>query len=170
MKKLALFAIVALLVSVPVFAQTTSTSKVITATISANLTITGGLTGGSQVIPANGGTTSLGNITIASNISGEWNVTISSAKYGRMKATDIAENIPYTVTFRPAGNGTTPVINALSLGDGTVSGYTPRSATVNTGVATVIYTLEVTNSAFSASLPAGTYDDTITLTISTNRY
>ena len=166
MKKFAILAILALLISIPVFAQTTSTSKVITATISANLNITGGFTSTALTLPAAGGTTSLGDITISSNMATAWTVTITSTKFGRMKASGITENIPYTVTFRPAGTGTTPVISAQSLGNGTTG--TPQSASVTTGVATVVYTLEVTNAAFSASLPAGTYDDTITLTISGN--
>lgn len=164
MKKLAIIAILALLISVPVFAQTTSTSKVITATISANLTITGGFGSGAQTIPAAGGVSSLGDITIQSNMATAWTVTVSSTKAGRMKADGITENIPYTVIFRPAGSGTTPIINELALGDGTTA--TNRSASVTTGVATVVYTLEVKNSAFSSSLPAGTYTDTITVTIS----
>jgi len=170
MKKFVLFAIVALLVSAPAFAADSS-STVIKAVIAQDLTITGGLPTVPTTLPLSGGTTTIGTLTVNSNLATAWTITISStggagANKGVMKASGVTEVYPYTVTLKTAG----ATVLTGSLGNGTTA--TPLSKTdVLTGVATVTYTLEVTTSAvttFSPALPAGTYEDTITITIAPN--
>jgi hypothetical protein len=165
MKKLALIAILALLVSVPAFAANSTTTQ-IKAVINADLSITGGLPAGPTTLPLAGGTTSLGTLTVSSNVAGAWRITVTSLNKGVMKATGISTFYPYTFAVKTAGS----VVTGLSgsLGDGTTAA--DKSADVTTGVATVVYTLEVTNAAvstFSPALPAGEYVDSITVTVST---
>ncbi len=74
MKKLALIAVLVLLVSAPIFAANSTTTQ-IKAVINADLSITGGLPAGPTTLPLAGGTTSLGTITVSSNIAGAWNIT-----------------------------------------------------------------------------------------------
>jgi len=170
MKKFVLFAIVVLLVSVPAFA-TSSASTVIKAVILQDLTIEPGFNPGPTSLSLLGGTTTIGTLTVNSNLATAWTITISStggagANKGVMKASGVTEMYPYTVTLKTAG----ATVLSGPLGDGTTA--TPLSKTdVLTGVATVIYTLDVTTAAvstFSPALPAGTYEDTITITISPN--
>ncbi len=83
-----------------------------------------------------------------------------------MKAPGVSVFYPYTFAVKTAGS-TVPGLSG-DLGDGTTAA--DKSANVTTGVATVVYTLEVTNAAassFSPALPAGEYVDSITLTVST---
>ncbi|MEL7557054.1 MAG: hypothetical protein AAGU26_12880 [bacterium] len=165
MKKLALIAVLVLLVSAPIFAANSTTTQ-IKAVINADLSITGGLPAGPTTLPLAGGTTSLGTITVSSNIAGAWNITVSSLNKGVMKAPGVSAFYPYTFAVKTAGS-TVPGLSG-DLGDGTTAA--DKSANVTTGVATVVYTLEVTNAAassFSPALPAGEYVDSITLTVST---
>ncbi|HAP54447.1 MAG TPA: hypothetical protein DCQ16_00395 [Spirochaetaceae bacterium] len=166
MKKLALIAVLVLLVSAPLFAANSTTTQ-IKAVISADLSITAGLPAGPTTLPLAGGTTTLGTITVNSNIAGAWNITVSSLNKGVMKAPGVSVFYPYTFDVKTGGGTSVPGLSG-DLGDGTTAA--DKSANVTTGVATVVYTLEVTNAAassFSPALPAGEYVDSITLTVST---
>lgn len=161
MKKFALIAIVVALASAPVFAIDSS-STVIKAVIAQDLTITGGLPTVPTTLPLTGGTTEIGTLTVSSNLASAWTITISSINKGVMVADGITRHYPYTVSLSTAGTS----ILSGALGNGTDA--TPLSTNVTTGVATVTYLLKVTNAAvatFSPALPAGTYQDTITITI-----
>lgn len=174
MKKYVLVALIGLLLSAPLFAITDTTSTQIRAVVSADLYVSSDLALGPQdvIVDGEGGTKQLGTFKVVSNVAGLWRITVSSINKGRMKADGIATMYPYTFAVRSSSGG--PLVTEVSsgdtlsgnLGDGTTAAN--KEVDVSTGVAEVTYYLEVTTaSASSLGIPAGVYEDTITITIST---
>ncbi|HNV19517.1 MAG TPA: hypothetical protein PK712_03945 [Rectinema sp.] len=151
-KKVFLLVLAALLISVPVFAAT-QVETTIQATIGSSLSITTTIPG-TKAIDISTTSTSLGSVTISSNLT-SWKIVIHSANGGKMLRSGASDEYPYFLTF-----GSTTGISLSS--DYVIEKSAPQSATT-TNVA-VTYTKA---SDFSPALPAGTYEDTLTISLST---
>jgi hypothetical protein len=150
MKKLLFVCLAFVVLALPVFTQTQATT-VIRALVGADLTIT---TTMPSEININPGLTSaiLGNVTISSNIAaGGWRIVFNSANGGAMVRNGGTERYPYTLNF-----GDTIGYNLVT--DLTISKNTTQAATTTT--VSISY-----QTAASLSLPAGTYEDTITISL-----
>lgn len=147
MKKFVLLVLAALFVAVPVFAAT-EVSTVLQATVGASLSITTTIPGTKALDPTQTSAT-LGNVTITSNVS-NWKIVFHSANGGKMVYS--TNNYPYLLNF-----GTTTGID-LSTGDYEIVKTAPQTATTTT--VSVTY-----QTAAALGLPAGTYEDTLTISL-----
>jgi len=147
LKKFSLILVMLALMLVPTFAAT-SANTVLQATIGAELSITSTLAGITVVNPTLTSTT-LGNVIITSNIS-SWAITIGSANGGKMKFG--AQEYPYLFNFG--------LVTGINLATNyVVNKTTPQSATT-TALAITYAT------GASLGLLSGTYEDTLTVTLS----
>jgi len=146
MKKFVLLVLAALFVAVPVFAAT-EVSTVLQATVGASLSITTTIPGTKALDPSSTSAT-LGNVTISSNIT-NWKIVIHSANGGKMVY--LTNNYPYFLNFGSA------------TGIGLATDYeivkTAPQAPTTTAVSVTYET------AASLALPAGTYEDTLTISL-----
>lgn len=149
MKKFVLFAIVALLASTPIFALGNTSSTQIVAIVGASVGVTGDLPA-TTTIDVTATQASLGSVTIKSNITGTWTITVHSLNGGYMKGDSLSNHYDYTVSIAS--------INNLSLS-------ADRIATI-TGTGELTYPLTAYYAtASSLALAADTYKDTITITV-----
>ena len=154
MKKFVLLAVVAILASVPVFAAGNTSSTQIIAVVGASVAVTGDLPT-TTTIDVAATEAALGSVTITSNTTGSWTITVSSAHAGKMVGETLAGEYPYTVSIAS--------LNKVSLS----ASLATRTATV-TGTGVLSYPLKAFYStAASLSLAADTYKDTITITVAT---
>jgi len=146
MKKSFLVVLVALFVAVPVFAAT-SISTTLQATVGASLSITTTIPGTKALDPTLTSAT-LGNVTITSNVA-SWKIVIHSANGGKMVYS--THNYPYLLNF-----GSETGIDLAA--DHEITKSAPQSST--TTAVSVTY-----QTAADLSLPAGTYEDTLTISL-----
>lgn len=156
MKKFALAALVALLVSVPAFAAGSSSTTQIIAIVGNTVTITSALPTSATVDVA-ATSASIGSITITSNTSGNWTISVTSAHSGNMVGDSTAANYPYKITLAPSTG--TAIFENQSIGTG-------LTTTLTTGVGAVTYNLTALYStASSLGLAADTYRDSVTISV-----
>jgi len=146
MKKFALVVLAALFVAVPVFAAT-EISTVLQATVGASLSITTTIPGTKALDPTLTSAT-LGNVTITSNVT-NWKIVIHSAHAGKMIYS--TNNYPYLLNF-----GAETGIDLAT--DHEIIKSAPQTAT--TSSVSVTY-----QTAAELALPAGTYEDTLTISL-----
>jgi uncharacterized protein YpuA (DUF1002 family) len=146
MKKFALVVLAALFVAVPVFAAT-EISTVLQATVGASLSITTTIPGTKALDPTLTSAT-LGNVTITSNVT-NWKIVIHSAHAGKMIYS--TNNYPYLLNF-----GAETGIDLAT--DHEIIKSAPQTAT--TSSVSVTY-----QTAADLALPAGTYEDTLTISL-----
>lgn len=149
MKKFGFMVLLVAVLSAPVFADTLTTT-VIRAVVGADLNITSDMSAVEEVNPALTSAT-LGNVTISSNMTGNWRIVVTSANDGAMVRVGGTDRYPYLLNF-----GTTVGHNLA----------TDLSIT-NTGVQSSL-TVPVSltyQTAASLALPAGTYEDTLTISL-----
>ncbi len=146
MKKFVLLVLAALCVAVPVFAAT-EVSTILQATVGASLSITTTIPGTKALDPTQTSAT-LGNVTISSNVS-NWKIVFHSANGGKMVY--LTNNYPYLLTF-----GSTTGIDLST--DYEIIKTAPQTATT-TSVSVTYQT------AADLGLPAGTYEDTLTISL-----
>ncbi len=146
MKKFVLLVLAALFVAVPVFAAT-EVSTVLQATVGASLSITTTIPGTKALDPTQTSAT-LGNVTITSNVS-NWKIVFHSANGGKMVYS--TNNYPYLLNF-----GSTTGIDLST--DYEIIKTAPQTATT-TSVSVTYQT------AATLGLPAGTYEDTLTISL-----
>jgi hypothetical protein len=150
MKKLFFVSLLFVFLTAAIFAQESVTTRV-TAIVGANLTVTTTMSATTTIDPALTSAT-LGNVTISSNLSGGWKITVNSLNGGAMVRQGGTERYPYLLnfgTFATAQNlATDLVLNRTGIQTGTTSAL---SITYST--------------AASLSLPAGTYEDTLTISL-----
>jgi hypothetical protein len=149
MKKLLFVCLVFAVLALPVFSQTQATT-VIRALVGADLTITTTMPSTKDINPGLTSAT-LGDVTISSNIAGAWRIVFNSANGGAMVRSGGAERYPYTLNF-----GDTIGHNLVA--NLTINKNTTQAATTTT--VSISY-----QTAASLSLPAGTYEDTITISL-----
>lgn len=156
MKKFALAALVALLISAPAFAVGSSSTTQIVAIVGNTVTVTGALPA-STGIDVTATSASLGSITILSNTAGNWQISVSSTHNGVMVGDNLAGNYPYKITLAPSSGSA--IFTNQSIGTG-------LSTTLTTGIGSVTYNLTALYAtASSLSLAADTYRDAITVTV-----
>lgn len=146
MKKFVLLVLAALFVAVPVFAAT-EVSTILQATVGASLSITTTIPGTKALDPTQTSAT-LGNVTISSNVS-NWKIVFHSANGGKMVYS--TNNYPYLLNF-----GSTTGIDLST--DYEIIKTAPQTATT-TSVSVTYQT------AAALGLPAGTYEDTLTISL-----
>ncbi len=146
MKKFVLVVLAALFVAVPVFAAT-EVSTVLQATVGASLSITTTIPGTKALDPTLTSAT-LGNVTITSNVT-NWKIVIHSAHAGKMIYS--TNNYPYLLNF-----GAETGIDLAT--DKEIIKAAPQTAT--TSSVSVTY-----QTAADLALPAGTYEDTLTISL-----
>lgn len=146
MKKFVLVVLAALFVAVPVFAAT-EVSTVLQATVGASLSITTTIPGTKALDPTLTSAT-LGNVTITSNVT-NWKIVIHSAHAGKMVYS--TNNYPYLLNF-----GAETGIDLAT--DHEIIKSAPQTAT--TSSVSVTY-----QTAADLALPAGTYEDTLTISL-----
>mgnify|MGYP001279384310 CR=1 FL=1 len=146
MKKFVLVVLAALFVAVPVFAAT-EVSTVLQATVGASLSITTTIPGTKALDPTLTSAT-LGNVTITSNVT-NWKIVIHSAHAGKMVYS--TNNYPYLLNF-----GAETGIDLAT--DHEIIKSAPQTAT--TSSVSVTY-----QTAAELALPAGTYEDTLTISL-----
>lgn len=146
MKKFVLVVLAALFVAVPVFAAT-EISTVLQATVGASLSITTTIPGTKALDPTLTSAT-LGNVTITSNVT-NWKIVIHSAHAGKMVYS--TNNYPYLLNF-----GAETGIDLAT--DHEIIKSAPQTAT--TSSVSVTY-----QTAAELALPAGTYEDTLTISL-----
>jgi hypothetical protein len=146
MKKFVLLVLAALFVAVPVFAAT-EVSTVLQATVGASLSITTTIPGIKALDPTQTSAT-LGNVTITSNVS-NWKIVFHSANGGKMVYS--TNNYPYLLNF-----GSLTGIDLST--DYEIVKTAPQTATTTT--VSVTY-----QTAAALGLPAGTYEDTLTISL-----
>ncbi len=146
MKKFVLVVLAALFVAVPVFAAT-EVSTVLQATVGASLSITTTIPGTKALDPTLTSAT-LGNVTITSNVT-NWKIVIHSAHAGKMVYS--TNNYPYLLNF-----GAETGIDLAT--DKEIIKAAPQTAT--TSSVSVTY-----QTAADLALPAGTYEDTLTISL-----
>lgn len=146
MKKFVLVVLAALFVAVPVFAAT-EVSTVLQATVGASLSITTTIPGTKALDPTLTSAT-LGNVTITSNVT-NWKIVIHSAHAGKMIYS--TNNYPYLLNF-----GAETGIDLAT--DHEIIKSAPQTAT--TSSVSVTY-----QTAADLALPAGTYEDTLTISL-----
>jgi hypothetical protein len=146
MKKFVLLVLAALFVAVPVFAAT-EVSTVLQATVGASLSITTTIPGTKALDPTQTSAT-LGNVTITSNVS-NWKIVFHSANGGKMVYS--TNNYPYLLNF-----GSLTGIDLST--DYEIVKTAPQTATTTT--VSVTY-----QTAAALGLPAGTYEDTLTISL-----
>ncbi|HAL93472.1 MAG TPA: hypothetical protein PLS88_04795 [Rectinema sp.] len=149
-KKVFLSVLAALLISVPVFAAT-QVETTIQATIGADLSITTNIPG-TKAIDITASSTTLGSVTISSNLT-NWKIVIHSAKGGKMVRVGGSDVYPYLLNF-----GSTTGIDLAS--DYEIVKTAPQSPTSTTVVVTYTKASEL-----NPALPAGTYEDTLTISL-----
>ena len=149
MKKFGFMVLLVAVLSAPMFADTLTTT-VIRAVVGADLNITSDMASVEEVNPALTSAT-LGNVTISSNMTGNWRIVVTSANDGAMVRVGGTDRYPYLLNF-----GTTVGHNLA----------TDLSIT-NTGVqASLTVPVSITyQSAAALALPAGTYEDTLTISL-----
>lgn len=147
MKKVFLMVLAVAFVALPAFAAE-SISTVLQATVGASLSITTTIPGTKAIDPTLT-SAALGSVTITSNVN-SWKIVIHSTNGGKMLYS--TNNYPYLLTF-----GSTTGID-LSTGDYEVVKSAPQSATA-TNVSITYQT------AATLALPAGTYEDTLTISL-----
>lgn len=146
MKKFVLLVLAALFVAVPVFAAT-EVSTVLQATVGASLSITTTIPGTKALDPSSTSAT-LGNVTISSNVT-NWKIVIHSANGGKMVY--LTHEYPYLLNFGSA--------TGLDLATNyEIVKTAPQAATTTT--VSVTY-----QTAANLALPAGTYEDTLTISL-----
>ncbi|HNV37120.1 MAG TPA: hypothetical protein PLQ30_07940 [Rectinema sp.] len=150
-KKVFLLVLAALLISVPVFAAT-QVETTIQATIGADLSITTTIPG-TKAIDIAASSTTLGSVTISSNLT-NWKIRIHSGNGGKMIRVGGADVYPYKMNF-----GTISDIDLAT--DKVIDKTAPQSATTTSVVVTYTKAAEMI-----PALPAGTYEDTITISLS----
>ena len=156
MKKFALLAIVALLVSAPVFAVGSSSTTQLVAVVGNTVTITGALPT-SKTIDVTATSSEIGSLTITSNTAGNWRISVASTNSGNMKGDNTAALYPYKITLAPSAG--TAIFENQSIGAG-------LTTTLTTGVGAVTYNLTALYAtADSLGLAADTYRDSITVTV-----
>ncbi len=146
MKKFVLLVLAALCVAVPVFAAT-EVSTILQATVGASLSITTTIPGTKALDPTQTSAT-LGNVTISSNVS-NWKIVFHSANGGKMVYS--TNNYPYLLNF-----GSLTGIDLST--DYEIIKTAPQTATT-TSVSVTYQT------AAELGLPAGTYEDTLTISL-----
>jgi len=146
MKKFVLLVLAALFVAVPVFAAT-EVSTILQATVGASLSSTTTIPGTKALDPTQTSAT-LGNVTISSNVS-NWKIVFHSANGGKMVYS--TNNYPYLLNF-----GSTTGIDLST--DYEIIKTAPQTATT-TSVSVTYQT------AAALGLPAGTYEDTLTISL-----
>ncbi|TXT49556.1 MAG: hypothetical protein FD137_634 [Spirochaetes bacterium] len=144
------FVVFCVAVAFSVYAQT-QTLTVIRAVVGADLTITTSIPSIKTIDPGLTGAT-LGDVTISSNIAGAWRIVFSSSNSGAMIRVGGTERFPYRLNF---GDTT---------GHNLAQNLTINKA--NTQVATTTSVSISYQTAASLSLPAGTYEDTLTISLS----
>lgn len=149
MKKYFLAFCVVVALSFTAYAQTQA-STIIRAVVGADLTITTSMPSIKTIDPGLTGAT-LGDVTISSNIAGAWRIVFSSSNSGAMVRVGGTERFPYTLNF----GDTTAHSLATNL---TVNKTAVQAATTTT--VSISY-----QTAASLSLPAGTYEDTLTISL-----
>jgi len=149
-KKVFLSVLAALLISVPVFAAT-QVETTIQATIGADLSITTNIPG-TKAIDITASSTTLGSVTISSNLT-NWKIVIHSANGGKMVRVGGTEEYPYKMNF-----GTIVDIDLAT--DKEIVKSAPQSPTSTSVVVTYTKASEL-----NPALPAGTYEDTITISL-----
>lgn len=156
MKKFALAALVALLVSVPAFAAGSSSTTQIIAIVGNTVSITSALPT-STTIDVTATSSAIGSLTITSNTTGNWSISVTSANNGNMKGDNTAGLYPYKITLAPSTGAA--IFENQSIGTG-------LSTTLTTGVGAVTYNLTALYStASSLGLAADTYRDSVTVTV-----
>lgn len=156
MKKFALAVLVALMVSVPAFAAGSSSTTQIIAVVGNTVTITSALPT-STTIDVAGTSSSIGSLTITSNTTGNWSISVTSTHSGNMVGDNTAGLYPYKITLAPSTG--TAIFENQSIGTG-------LSTTLTTGVGAVTYNLTALYStASSLGLAADTYRDSVTVTV-----
>ena len=147
MKKFVLLVLAALFVAVPVFAAT-YVSTVLQATVGASLSITTTIPGTKALDPSQTSAT-LGNVTISSNVT-NWKIVIHSAHGGNM-VNSLLDEYPYLLNF-----GSATGIDLAT--DYEIVKTAPQAATSTT--VSVTY-----DTAANLALPAGLYEDTLTISL-----
>lgn len=149
MKKGFMLVLAVLFIGLPVFAGTTI-STTLQAVVGADLNITTTIPGTKAVDPTLT-SAALGSVTISSNVA-SWTITVHSANGGKMVRAG-GGDYPYTFTW-----GAT---TGLDLSTDYVQTKTaPQAATT--------YNLAIAyQTAASLGLSAGTYEDTLTITLAT---
>ena len=156
MKKFALLAIVALLVSAPAFAVGGSSTTQLVAIVGNTVTITGALPA-SKTIDVTATSSEIGSLTITSNTAGNWSISVTSTNNGNMKGDNTAALYPYKITLAPSVG--LAIFSNQSIGVG-------LSTTLTTGVGAVTYNLSALYAtATSLGLAADTYRDSVTITV-----
>jgi hypothetical protein len=152
MRKLLITAILILIVGVPVFSGQAVFQ--LQATVDYTLTLTSTLPSIST-IDSTGTFASLGKLDITSNLNG-WTLTVKSSNGGKMlNGTDTAHPYPYQLTVGSVSN-----VFGGSYSEYVLTKTGAQPATSLTVTATYV-------TAASLSLPAGTYSDTLTITLTT---
>ena len=149
-RKMFLLVLAALLISVPVFAAT-QVDTTIQATIGADLSITTTIPG-TKAIVITADSTTLGSVTISSNLT-SWKIVISSENGGKMIRVGGTEEYPYLLNFG--------AVTGIDLAtDYEIIKSAPQSPTASNVVVTYTKAAELV-----PALPAGTYEDTLTISL-----
>ena len=149
-RKMFLLVLAALLISVPVFAAT-EVQTTIQATIGADLSITTNIPG-TKAIDITVASTTLGSVTISSNLT-SWKIVISSENGGKMIRVGGTEEYPYLLNFG--------AVTGIDLAtDYEIIKSAPQSPTASNVVVTYTKAAELV-----PALPAGTYEDTLTISL-----
>ena len=152
MKKLFVaLSMLAVIAAVPVFAADSSTTQIV-AIVGKSVSITGTLPT-STSLDVTATSANLGTVTIVSNTTGSWKITISSKNGGYMLGDTSAGHYLYNINF-----GT--VLTGVSLA-------TPQVVTV-TGTGTLTYALQAAYTpaaTYTPALVADTYRDDITISV-----
>lgn len=122
----------------------------LSATVGAALNITTTIPGTKTVDPTTTAT-ALGAVSISSNLT-NWTITVSSLRLGNLRRTGGTELYPYLFSFGTLSSDYNLATNLV------LTRTAPQSATS--------YNLAISHQTASAlSLPAGAYEDTITITL-----
>jgi len=139
--------------SAPVFAVGSNSSTQIIAVVGASVAVTGDLPA-SKTIDVTATQAPIGSVTITSNTTGSWTITVHSNNGGYMKGEALEGHYNYTVSIASIAN------QSLS---------SDRVATI-TGTGVLEYPLTVYYTPAASVVPtlaADTYKDTITITVAT---
>lgn len=150
MKKFFIASIILVFFAGAVFAQESVTTKV-TAIVGASLTITTTMSATTSIDPALTSAT-LGTVTISSNLTGGWKITVNSLNAGAMLRSGGTDRYPYLLNF-----------SSFAIDQNLATDLVITRTGVQTGTTS---TISITYStASSLGLPAGTYEDTLTISL-----
>jgi hypothetical protein len=155
MKKSLIVVLLIALIGLPVFAdQAVVQLKV---SVDTSLTLTSSI---SSIATLTTLDNSIGNVTIASNVSA-WVLTVKSVNGGFLKAADTANttHYPYTLTV-----GT---VSSINLNNTTVNPLNTYTLAGSASSATYAISVQFASTPTALGLPAGSYTDQLYITLTT---